>query len=1325
MRAPDIDLRDRDRLLAEVKAMIQKHGVGPMKADISGDPKVLALANITARFLELSTQRINKLQEKSFLAFLRALGVTPTPPRSASVLLTFFLTEGADPTLVPAGTQVAGMDSQGEAVVFETQNNLTAISQGPIALYSLDAERDHYSDHSHILNPEVAEKPESLFETKKLLEHSIFFGDGKQFQVEGPSRISLEITFNHLTKLKPFQDAKVGWFCFNPESGKETPLKAQGRSEVLNLQASGTIELTIPHPLVPTPIQGYDETAKKERIFNNVWICAKLLVPYQTKRFSPIRSITTTITPLNKENPIHAPAQASFNFSELDLSKDFYPFGEEPQFNDCFYILSNQVFSQQDMEVTVSFHRTMALPQPKPKQLVLRWERFNGKQWIPLELRGWRSLEKQGKQPFQVTDYLFDQSAQVVFQCPEIHPLSINDEEGFWIRIRIVKGDFGKPGFYKEIPDKEGKTQLKYFEASFRPPSFSRVELSYQPKPITIEQVVTKSGFSCQEWLLREENPKKQRQIQKEPSQPAYFYPFEPWPKAPLDEKTATKQSFGGQPLLEAAPMSSQEKSLYLGFEQNIAELPINLFFALAGDGHKGNLPPESITKPLLQWEYYDGTEWKPLMVMDATQELSTPAIISFLAPSDQKPHHCFERKLNWVRARLKEGTFSSPPRISRIHNNAVWANQWISEEETLIGSGLGTPNQALEIPNAPILPGEEVWVLEKTLLAHEKAQVTQEEGPDAIIELYDDNGYLNETWVRWHRVPHFYNSKADSRHYLLDSTKGILTFGDGIKGMLVPMGADNVSLRNYRHGGGTRGNLGAGSVTELYDSIPFIDGAINPIAAEGGKDGESAKEIKRSGPIQLKTRGVAVTPEDYEYMALQASSSVARVKCLSNLNRFNQFKPGHVTVIIVSDASHDKPQPSVTLLDQVRRHILERSPSILTKDPRQISVVGPKYLKISFHTELVIHDLNRAKEIETQAHQALRLFLHPIKGGRDQRGLDFGKKIYQSQLFELLENIEGVDYVPKIEMTANIQIYRCQHEQAESDYAFVENSILSFEQGRIQFRLAYRIKRGVPFCSMRMLGLMEEDLIKISSATEGVSDSSELHLSITDIETFEQDDKLHVRLGCIPMESPANFAPGCTVTTPLRDEKKNVCSYLTQGLKKGQIVDHLFIALPQEGSNFQLIHRDHQQNFLEIRFHKLEPEFDCVYSEQSHLAYPGEIQIDTRVKQSQETNLTGQITLPEDHYLFKYPMKSDEEPDEELFILANQQNQQELPPYLVELDSGIVHDGSKAKSACRLKELEEESIKIMKDFKQVQIKIATGKLKACPHCMPNFKERS
>ncbi len=127
-------------------------------------------------------------------------------------------------------------------------------------------------------------------------------------------------------------------------------------------------------------------------------------------------------------------------------------------------------------------------------------------------------------------------------------------------------------------------------------------------------------------------------------------------------------------------------------------------------------------------------------------------------------------------------------PRIERVVPNAVLAENALLWKNDVLGSGTAAPGLVLEFPRKPILDGEVVEVRE---------QVTGQAGA-APAELY--------AWRRWEKVTTFTFSKADDRHYMLDSTTGELSFGDGMRGMVPPLGENNIRAASYSSGGGARG---------------------------------------------------------------------------------------------------------------------------------------------------------------------------------------------------------------------------------------------------------------------------------------------------------------------------------------------------------------------------------------------------------------------------------------------------------------------------------------------------------------------------------------
>jgi len=228
---------------------------------------------------------------------------------------------------------------------------------------------------------------------------------------------------------------------------------------------------------------------------------------------------------------------------------------------------------------------------------------------------------------------------------------------------------------------------------------------------------------------------------------------------------------------------------------------------------------------------------------------------------------------------------------------------------------------------------------------------------------------------------------------------------------MMVPKGDKNVKCNLYRYGGGVRGNIGPNQATTLRQSIAYIDSVTNHYAAKGGSDVESVEEVKQRGPYVIKSRYRAVTKEDFEWLALQASNSIARTHCLPSTER-----EGEVCVLVVpkfDEAKLDYSQkliPSTELVRRVKAYLDERR--LVTV---KVNVEKPQYVEISVNLDVIRSSTGSSERLKRDIALALRRFLHPIHGGRDGKGWPFGRNVLKVDLYHVIEEVEGVEFVDRI----------------------------------------------------------------------------------------------------------------------------------------------------------------------------------------------------------------------------------------------------------------------------------------------------------------------
>lgn len=356
-----------------------------------------------------------------------------------------------------------------------------------------------------------------------------------------------------------------------------------------------------------------------------------------------------------------------------------------------------------------------------------------------------------------------------------------------------------------------------------------------------------------------------------------------------------------------------------------------------------------------------------------------------------------------------------TPPTVRGIYPNAGWAINVRPVEDEILGSSDGSQTQQFVVSSPPIVEGE-IWVDELTARSEGERQ-RLEQDPDVETETVTGGKNAVEAfWVRWRRVADFLSSGPDDRHYTLDPATGSITFGNGNRGEIPPHGRDNVRA-SYRTGGGAGGNVDRRTVTDLGSSIPFVDDVTNPIPGDGGADAESTDQVLMRAPEELRNRNRAVTETDFERIAAAASRKLAKIRCIPGMDEHGDRTPGWVTLLLVPREGGRQPAPSTEIKKRVRNAMVERAPATLF-DPDQLVVRGPSYVEVSADVALIAEGGVRISVLEARTVDALDSFLHPLTGGPDGDGWEFGTVPCLSDLYALLEGIEGVDHVDDLAVT-------------------------------------------------------------------------------------------------------------------------------------------------------------------------------------------------------------------------------------------------------------------------------------------------------------------
>jgi predicted phage baseplate assembly protein len=132
-----LDNRTFETIVAEARRRIP--GYTPEWTDLNDSDPGMTLVQLFAWLSEMIIWRLDMVPDKHYLKFLDLIGITLAPARPATVDLTFALSaKQLGSITIPKGTRVSLADAAGGPVVFETDDNLEAISGSLVAVQSFD-----------------------------------------------------------------------------------------------------------------------------------------------------------------------------------------------------------------------------------------------------------------------------------------------------------------------------------------------------------------------------------------------------------------------------------------------------------------------------------------------------------------------------------------------------------------------------------------------------------------------------------------------------------------------------------------------------------------------------------------------------------------------------------------------------------------------------------------------------------------------------------------------------------------------------------------------------------------------------------------------------------------------------------------------------------------------------------------------------------------------------------------------------------------------------------------------------------------------------------
>ena len=925
-----------------------------------------ALALAFADMFGETAERLERVPYKYFQHFLNIIGMRVVSVSPATGMASFRLTENSETgRRIPAGTQLYADVESGEnentRVVFETENEITAVPSALIGMYCFDPKHD-------VINAiDLSSVKARLFRADKknnLQAHRFLLWNPGVLNIKHPARITVMLEsgyarHNEKKNNERLTDPDFAAWTF-VRNGVSVPVtRAYVRDGAITLELEG---------LRPLPEKAADSGLPEDG--GDLESLPHLVCDMYPGAFAAgiiAQRISLSSSYLHPERSgVHiAPDHIYYNDIALKPQDPGYLFGTDPGRYDTLLISSDEVLSKRGAKINLEFvmHTIIREKGSAPQGPVYDWdgryiiEKSEGRIITPDNIYiteivweywndvGWAHLEvdEASGNPFKSNKDLRHES--ISFTCPgDITESHQNSILGYWIRARIVgiENPHSQYGLW-QLPFAESLSFDYDYGSNLQDAQMLKIENNAES--MIISSAPQASGLSL-------------------------FKPF-PYP----------------------------EHAVYLAFDKQPSGLPLSIFIGFNGVGASSRI----LSFERLSRNASGKAVFRACKFLDGTGGLKDSGLISIYVPEDMEKARIFGLEAYWLRivdSDLRYADYTGMAAVGKIELNAVE----IVQKQTVSGEYYSTElyesGKSIELPERPILRCE-VFVDE--LNRSDKS----DDLPGAAIE-YNADGEVSGAWVKWDIVPSLSNMGPETRAVSLDAQTGMLKFGDGICGRVPPAGTRNIRI-SYSHGGGALGNLPAGAIIGLVSNIASVASATNFTSTGGGDDRGNIHALERIGPARLRHRGRAVTPDDFETLILEQFPNVAAAKAFAGLDADGLPARSFVTIVLLPGNFENRDQV-LKICRNAYRFLAGCAHSELVSAGR-LAVVPALIMTVSAIIEAVAEDITRAAETERAIQNAVAERLH----GRTVPLIGYLPST--ADIFDCLRNIPNLSYVYRVSL--------------------------------------------------------------------------------------------------------------------------------------------------------------------------------------------------------------------------------------------------------------------------------------------------------------------
>ena len=270
-------------------------------------------------------------------------------------------------------------------------------------------------------------------------------------------------------------------------------------------------------------------------------------------------------------------------------------------------------------------------------------------------------------------------------------------------------------------------------------------------------------------------------------------------------------------------------------------------------------------------------------------------------------------------------------------------------------------------------------------------------------IRIYIDEASSNN-FTEWRLVDNFVLSNSTDKVFRLlklSTTTVVIIFGDGINGRIPPTGSEIQAA--YRVGGGSHGNVGSGTLTTIVSSMSggYPVTVTNSESAEGGINGDTISEVKEQAVQNLRASDRAVTLSDYEALAIKNSGIAVAKASFSSQEATTELALSSETGVVTS-----------AIKTEVSDYIGDRDAVGMG-----LRIINPTLVNIDLITTVTVISTASRATVKSEIEDQLKAY-YTIGSGSGKS--NFSTDVFESDIFAMIDNVEGVDHVniPKLTRT-------------------------------------------------------------------------------------------------------------------------------------------------------------------------------------------------------------------------------------------------------------------------------------------------------------------